>query len=104
MFIECVVGVLGGQAEAHPLLAIALEQFDVLGRQRGGQGAGVHLRLHGLADFRQADVFVAAVEGGLLGGEGGQRHQGEQGNQGFQRSISWLRGYVSRTGRTANGS
>ncbi|MCY1378892.1 hypothetical protein D9M69_665620 [compost metagenome] len=88
MLEQRVVGILGGQAEAHPVLAVALEAFDVLGRERGGEGTGVHLGLEGLADLRQAYVFVAAIEGRLLGGEGGQRHQGKQGDNGFQDTIS----------------
>ncbi|MNF90956.1 hypothetical protein D3C84_735430 [compost metagenome] len=88
MLEQRVVGIFGGQAEAHPVLAVALEAFDVLGRERGGEGAGVHLGLEGLADLRQAHVFIAAVEGGLLGGDDGQRHQSKQGDQGFQRSVS----------------
>ncbi|MNR32393.1 hypothetical protein D3C85_1499770 [compost metagenome] len=83
-----VVGILGCKAEAHPVLAVALEALDVLGRQRSGEGAGIHLGLEGLADLRQAYVFVTAVEGGLLGGESGQRHQGKQGDNGFQDTIS----------------
>ncbi|MNG22627.1 hypothetical protein D3C84_1071360 [compost metagenome] len=76
MLVDLIARVLGRQAEAHPLFAIAGEGLDIPGRQRGGQRAGVHLGLeHFTADFRQLDVFVAAIQGRL----GGHDWQGQEG-------------------------
>ena len=87
MLIDLVAGVLAAEAEAHPVVAIALEGFDVAGRQRGSQRAGVHLGLEGLADLRQLDVFVATVKG-RFGGHDGHGSQGERGKEQFHEVIS----------------
>lgn len=62
-----VVGVVGGQVEAHPGFAVALETLDVAGAEGGGLGAGVELG--GQLDVRVVDarVFVQAVDR-LFGG------------------------------------
>ncbi|MNC55558.1 hypothetical protein D3C75_1050940 [compost metagenome] len=83
MFVDLVARILGAEAETHPVFAVTLEGFDVLGRQRSGQGAGVHFRLEDLpADFRQGDVFVTPVQG-RLGGHDRQSDEGEHCKEGF---------------------
>ncbi|MNP24940.1 hypothetical protein D3C76_1177280 [compost metagenome] len=74
MLVHLAVRVLGRQAETYPLVAIAAEQLDVLGRQRRGKGTGVHLGLQGFAQLGQGDVLVPAVDR-RFGGHYWQRQQ-----------------------------
>jgi hypothetical protein len=49
------------RGETHPLLAVALERFDVGGVQAGGAGAGVDLGAQpGHAQVRQGDPLAQA--------------------------------------------
>src|SRR5471030_666139 len=97
VLVDLVARVLGAETEAHPVFAITGEGFDVLGRQRRGQGAGVHLGLEDFtADFRQRDVFVTPVQG-RLGGHDRQGHEGQQCKEGFH--VMGFLGELGRIGR-----
>ncbi|MNE53950.1 hypothetical protein D3C80_1487040 [compost metagenome] len=86
MLVDLVARILGREAETHPVFTVSLEGFDVLGRQRRGQGTGVHLGLeHFTANFRQRDVFVTSVQRGL----GGHDRQGQKRKQCEERFHVW---------------
>ncbi|MCY1530819.1 hypothetical protein D9M68_660250 [compost metagenome] len=75
------VGVVDGQVETHPGLAILLETLDVAGAEGCSLGAGVELGCDFQVEVLQLGVFVEAVHG-LLGGEA-KAGEGEQaGNRG----------------------
>ncbi|MNY42730.1 hypothetical protein D3C86_1776480 [compost metagenome] len=83
---------VGGQLEAHPACAVALEGLDIAGTQRGGDGAGIQLGRQFQAEFGEQGFLVQTVD--LLGGGhafGRQQGQaGEKGNQGQFHAVKRL--------------
>ncbi|MCY1362939.1 hypothetical protein D9M69_496810 [compost metagenome] len=73
------VGIVDGQVEAHPGLAVTLEALDIASAQRGGLGAGIQLGSELDVEVGEGGVLVEAIDG-LVGGEtqAGQKEQAIQ--------------------------
>ena len=66
--VDFVVRVLEHEREAHPVVTVAFEAFDVLGVERAGLGAGVELGLDASADGEDGHALDPADDPlGLVG-------------------------------------